>query len=111
MMPFAIDADLHAVMDQAVAMHALPDTGFVEQIHGDLLDDAGTDAAKHIVRSLPLQDHIRDAMAMQKLPEQQACRARSDDGDLRSHSLKHLPQVGFAVRSRSPAAIMIDDRL
>ena len=81
----AVDADLDAVVHQAFAVHARADAGLVEQIHRALLDDAGADAAEHIVAGLPLQDDVVDAGAVQQLPEQQAGRAGADDGDLGAH--------------------------
>ena len=67
----AVDADLHPLMHEAVLVHAGADAGLVEQIHGALLDDAGAHPAEHIGAGLPLQDDVVDAVAMQKLPEQQ----------------------------------------
>ena len=45
----AVDADLDAFVDDPVGMHAGADAGLVEQIHRDLLDHAGADAAEHVV--------------------------------------------------------------
>ncbi len=82
----AVDADLDAVMHQAVAMHAGADAGLVEQVHRDLLDHAGTDATEHVVGGLPLENDVIDAVLVKELAEQQPCRARSDNGDLGAHA-------------------------
>jgi hypothetical protein len=65
----AVDADLHALVDETVGVHPLADAGLVQQIHRDLFDDAGTHAAKHMVGGLPLQDDIADAATLEELAE------------------------------------------
>ena len=66
----AVDANLHAVMDETVGMHPGADARLIEQVHRDLLDDAGADAAEHVIGGLPFQDDIVDAAFVQKLAEQ-----------------------------------------
>jgi len=41
-------------------VHARANAGLVEQVHGDLLDDAGADPAKHIV-AVCRSDDVVDA--------------------------------------------------
>ena len=65
----AIDADLHALVDETIRMHPLTDAGLVQQIHRDLFDDTGAHAAEHMVGSLPLHDDIVDAAALEELGE------------------------------------------
>ena len=65
----AIDANLHALVDQTVGVHPIADAGLVQQIHRDLFDDARADAAEHMVGGLPLQDDIVDASTLQELAE------------------------------------------
>ena len=84
-MTHAIDANLHAVMHQAFAVHARADAGLVQEIDGHLLDHAGADAAEHVLRRLPFQDDVVDAVLVQELAEQQARRTGADDGDLSAH--------------------------
>ena len=81
----AVDTNLHAFMHQTVVVHARADTRFVKQVDGDLLDDAGADAAKDIFAGLPLDDDVIDAVFMEKLTKQQARWAGTDDRDLGSH--------------------------
>ena len=66
-------------------MHARADARFVKQVDGDLLDDAGADAAKDVFAGLPLDDDVVDAVFMEKLTKQQARWAGTDDRDLGSH--------------------------
>ena len=66
-------------------MHALAHAGFVHQVDGDLLENAGADPAEHIVGALPLEDDGVDAGLVKQLAQQQPGRARSDDGDLNAH--------------------------
>ena len=68
-------------------MHAGADAGFVEQVDRDLFDDAGADAAEHVLAGLPLQDDVVDAVLVQQLAEQQARRPGADDGDLGAQDL------------------------
>ena len=70
------NADLDAVVHQALAVHARADAGLVEQVHGALLDHAGADAAEHVLAGLPLEDDVVDAVRVQQLAEQQSRRAR-----------------------------------
>ena len=73
---------LHAFVQQAVRVHADADACFVEQVHRDLFDDAGANAAEDILASLPLQNDVIDAVPMQELTEQESRRAGADNGDL-----------------------------
>jgi hypothetical protein len=65
----AVDADLHALVDEAVGMHPLADASFVQQIHRDLFDNAGAHAAEHMIGGLPLQNDIVDASTLEELTE------------------------------------------
>ncbi|MCY1556863.1 hypothetical protein D9M68_936600 [compost metagenome] len=78
---------LDAVVHRAFGLHALAHAGLGQQVHRDLLQDAGADAAQHIVAALALDDDVVDAGLVQQLAEQQAGRAGADDGDLGSHVL------------------------
>src|SRR5690606_35025624 len=82
---FAPREDLAALVPAAFAMHSLADAGFVEQVHGDLLEHPGADAAQHVFAGPALEDHGVDAGLVQQLTEYQAGRAGADDCDLGSH--------------------------
>jgi hypothetical protein len=63
-------------------VHAGAHAGLVQQVDADLLQDAGADAAQHVVAVCALDDHGVDAGLVQQLAEQQAGGAGADDGDL-----------------------------
>ena len=98
----AVDADLHAVVDETVGMHPGADAGLVQQIHRDLFDDAGAHAAKHMVGGLPLQDDVLDAAFVEELTQQQPGRAGTDDDDLCSHQRKLVCSTADRSRTRRP---------
>ena len=56
-------------MNEAIGMHPRADAGLVQQIHRDLLDDAGAHAAEHMLGGLPLEDDVVDAAPLQQLAE------------------------------------------
>jgi hypothetical protein len=56
------EGELYAVVDKALPAGALAGAGLAEQRHRSLLQQAGADAAEHIVRGLPLQDDVVDAV-------------------------------------------------
>ena len=84
-MPLAAEQQIDAVVHQPFAAHAFTHTGFVEHVDRALLQHAGADALFHIRAALGFEDDGIDAVAVQKLPEQQARGARADDGDLGAH--------------------------
>ena len=56
--------------------------GLVKQVHADLLQHAGTNAAEHVVGALALDQDGIDAGLVKQLPEQQTGRAAANDGYL-----------------------------
>jgi hypothetical protein len=76
-----------AVVHLAFARDAFAHARLAQQVHGDLLEDAGADAPEHIVGALPLDDDVVDAGFVQQLAEQQARGAGADDGNLGSHGV------------------------
>src|SRR5262249_12485154 len=91
-----VDADLHALMDETIGMHARADTGFIQQIHRDLFDNAGAHAAEYVVGGLSLQDDIVDASTLQELAEEQPGRTGADNDDLGSHFRQNTTRLGAA---------------
>ncbi len=73
--------ELDALMHQAFGMRPRAGADLVEQRDGSLLQEAGADAAQHVVRALPLQNDIVDAVLVQQLPKQQSGRPGPDDCD------------------------------
>ena len=121
-----------AAVDQALAMHARTDADLVEEVDAHLLEDAGADAAEHVVAGLPFEDHGVDAGLGQELAEQQPRRAGADDRDLvrvstrrqagsmpgaawrrrrgrREELEQRAGRVGLAARARRPPPKSRDD--
>ncbi len=73
------EGKLDAVMDQALAVRARAGADFIEQRHRSLLEQAGADAAEHIVRGLALEDDVVDSAIVKQLPQQQSRRPRAND--------------------------------
>ena len=61
-MPLAVEAQLHAAMNEALGMHSRADFCFVEQVHRALFEHAGANSALDIVPALPLDDDRFDAL-------------------------------------------------
>ena len=81
-MTSALEQQVKAAVNQAFGMHALAHTGFVQQVHGHLLQHTGTDAREDIVAALTLDDDGVNARFEKQLAQQQARRACADDGHL-----------------------------
>ncbi len=86
----AAEAELDASVRQAFGMHPCADPGVVEQIDGHLLEDAGADAAEHVVGRALLEDDRLDPGLREQRGEQKARRTGADDRDLRSHGAAAL---------------------
>ena len=83
----AAEAELDARMRQAFGVHPCAGPGGVEQIDGHLLEDAGADAAEHVVGASAARGHGLDPGLREQRGEQQPGRAGADDRDLRSHGV------------------------
>jgi hypothetical protein len=90
-MAHAVNANLHAFVNEPVGMHACADAGFVEKIHRDLFDDASANAAEHVFAGLAFENDVVDATLVKKLTEQESRRAGSDDRDLGAGLDLHAP--------------------
>lgn len=84
-MALATEQQVDTVVHEPLAPHALAHARFVEHVDRALLQNAGADALFNVRAALGFEDDGVDAVAVQKLPEQQACRARANDGDLGAH--------------------------
>ena len=78
----AAEAHLEAVVRQPFGTQARIGAGLGQQVHGDLLQHAGADAAQHVVGAALLDDDVVDAVLVQQRAEQQPRGAGADDGDL-----------------------------
>ena len=89
------EQQIKTTVDQALLVHALAHTGFVEQVHAHLLQHAGPDAREHVVAALPLHDDGVDAGLEQQLAQQQAGRACANDGHLGAGGAHEVsPEIG-----------------
>jgi hypothetical protein len=79
------EQQLDAVVRQPFGAHAGIGAGLLQQVHRDLFEHAGPDAAQHVVGTALLDDDVVHARAVQQLAEKQAGRACADDGDLGTH--------------------------
>src|SRR5438552_9838609 len=87
-----IDAIQHPVMgnveslvDFAFAIHPLAALRLAHQFGETVLQDAGADAAQHVLAAVFFQHDGVDALQMQELGQQQAGRPATDDTDLDFH--------------------------
>ena len=78
----AAETQLHAAVHQPLGVQARAHAGLVEHVDARLLEHPGANAGEHVSAAAALENHVVDAGAVQKLSEQQARRAGSDDGYL-----------------------------
>ena len=64
-----VQGNLDAIVNQAVAVHAASDAGFIEQRGGALFNHPRPDPAEHIVGTALLEHDIGDAVFVQQLAE------------------------------------------
>ena len=81
----AVDADVDAAVDEALAVHAGADAHLVQEVDRALLEHAGPDAALDMRAVVPLEHDRGDAGLVQELGQQEPGRARADDADLGAH--------------------------
>jgi hypothetical protein len=84
-MPRTVKAELDALMNEALPMHAGTDTGLIEQLGSTPFDDPGADASEYILGAALLEHDVIYAVLAQELPEQQAGRSGANDRHLRTH--------------------------
>src|ERR1700686_3444490 len=87
----AAKGKLDAMVDQALAVRALAGTDLIEQVHRSFFQQAGADAAKHVIRRLAFQDDVVDSVRVKQLSQQQSRWPRPDDGYFSPQCL--LPRV------------------
>ena len=81
-MALAAEAHLEAVVRQPFGAHARVDAGLGQQVHRDLLQHAGADAAEHVLGAALLDDDVVNAVLVKQRAEQQTRRTGTDDGHL-----------------------------
>ena len=78
----AAEAQIDAFVHEALALHALAHAALRQQVDRALLEHAGADRGLDFLAAARLDHHRGDALEVQEVREEQAGRARSDDGDL-----------------------------
>ena len=81
----AAEAQVEAVVRQALGMHARAHAQLVEQIDRHLLQHAGADAAEHVLGAALFDDGVVDARLAEQGAQQQSRRTGAHDDDLGAH--------------------------
>ena len=89
----AVEAEVDAVVEQALALQPLADAGIDQEVARPVLDQPGADAALDIGAAAVLQDDRLDAFEMQEMRQHQPGRPGTDDPHLRSHPSLSAPEV------------------
>ena len=84
-MAAAGEAQLDAVVDEALALEALAGPDLAHQVDRALLEHAGPDRGLDRRARAALDDHRLDAAQVQHLRQQQPRRPGADDADLGAH--------------------------
>ena len=82
-------ADLDAVVDEALAAHALAHAGRVDEVDGALLEHARAHPMLDVFARAILEDDGADPFAMEKVRQHEPGRSRAHDADLRAKLLRH----------------------
>jgi hypothetical protein len=101
-MAHALHAQLDPAMDQAFAVHARAAAGLVDQSDSALLQDAGANAAEHMIAGVAFKNDAIAAGLMQQLAEQQPGGTGPDD--CRLCALSHARSLAGRPVSRSGTA-------
>jgi hypothetical protein len=83
-MAFAIEAQLKAVMHQALALHAFAHAGFGQKIDRVLFEHTGAHTILNVLAGTIFDDNGFDAFAMEEMREEQPGGAGANDADLRA---------------------------
>ena len=83
MVALAVELEVDAAVDDALAVQPLADAGVAEQVDRALLEHAGADPLLDVLARAVLEHDRLDPLAREQLREREPGRARADDGDLR----------------------------
>jgi hypothetical protein len=97
-----VEAQLDAVVDDALAVQALGHAHRAQQVDGALLEHACPDALLDILAAAGLEDDRVDALPMQQVRKRQTRRPSADDRYLRAHRRER--SVTGPPRSNRPIA-------
>ena len=81
-MALAVEAQLDAVVHEALALEALAHAHLLQQVDGALLEHAGADALLDVLAVARLEHHRVDPGAVEQLAEHEAGGTGPDDADL-----------------------------
>jgi hypothetical protein len=85
-MPTATETQLDPVMYQPLLLQPRAHAAFHQQIHGALLQHAGSNALFHVLASVCFENHRLDPFKMQKVREHQPRGTSADYPDLGAHA-------------------------
>ena len=98
----AVEAQLDAVVHEALAAHALSGPGVVDEPGDPELDDASANPPLDVVAAAALQDDGVDALALEQVAEEEPRGAGADDGHLGSKLASRSPSTDSSpVRARA----------
>jgi hypothetical protein len=80
-----LDPELDAVVHESLGAHPRTDAGFLKEIGDAVFDDAGSHTVLHVVETARLDDHGVDAVALEKVSEQQSGGTGANDDHLRAN--------------------------
>ena len=89
-----VEAQVHAAMEEGLALEALAHARLREEVHGALLQHARADRALDLLARARLDHHRADAGKIEEMREQESRGTRADDADLRAWSSSHSQQRG-----------------
>ncbi len=87
----AVEAEMNAVVEHRLALHALTDAGLDQEVGRPLLQKAGADTALDVIAAAVFQDDGFDPRKVQQMRQHQPRGACTDDPDWRTHALLLLP--------------------
>jgi hypothetical protein len=93
----ATEADVDAVVDEALALHAVAESDGVQKISRALFEDAGADAVDNVFLAAGFEDDGVDAVQMQKMSEQETGRAAAYNSNLGVHGCGSIMSNGHCV--------------
>jgi len=80
--PFSLELQMNAVMDESFAIHPVADAERAEQVDGSLLQHARAQSSLDVRAITPLDDHGVDPVMVQQMPQREPRRSGPDDRDL-----------------------------
>src|SRR4051794_1714267 len=106
-MALAVEAQLDALVDEALAVQAIAEAGLREQLDRALLEHAGADAVLDVLAAAVLEDDGVDPLEVEEVREQEPGGARAHDSDHCSHLSDALPcpRCGREYRERHAVAV------